>query len=404
MIYIAVDMCQFHFIFGPVRHLHLGLLTEIILIPYTLFNLFKYSGGKKLLIWRFMFTVSISPGLLFGFASHHVLRLLIMELTRFFSGLVTICLVIKTLTDFTKLIQILIATSFLMSIFVITHNGHGPGLLDDENDVASVLVMLLPISFFLTYLTTSSIKKYALYFVFLLTLAAIAATFSRGGMVGTLPTLAFIWLNSKRKILSLCFLILAIIGAVLFGPPNLLHEFSTIKDVNDGTAAGRIYFWQVSIELFKKFPLFGVGAHGWGNAIWNGAVPLQKSIINSTPHSIYFQLLSEIGLFGTIVFIIFVFHLVLTTRNIFFTTDVLQKMSCNYSDYNRYETIKRYTQSIIIGLIGFAICSIFISTLYYPHLYYYIFFIQVLSNIVTRDKNDLMEKKLVEIRKNDQVT
>jgi len=316
-----------------------------------------------------------------------------MDFFRFFSGFFALCLFTRTIDNLRTIMNLLVITSLLCSIYVIAHGGKGPGMLIDENDVASFLVMLLPVSYFLLGIATSLFARLGLTSIFFVNLIAIAATLSRGGMVGTLPTLFFIWYKSKRKILTLVFVIIAVFAVVQWGPPSLMNEFSSISNKDDRTANSRMYFWGLSFQMMLKKPVFGVGANSWANAIWAGIVPLEKNVDNITPHSLYFQLLSELGVVGTIVFLLFFVGSTKIIKNIFRLIGLLKSP---INDDTEIENIKEvrfcelYVQSILTGIVGFMVCSLFISTLYYPHYYYYTFILVAIYNILLATESQIV--------------
>lgn len=149
-------------------------------------------------------------------------------------------------------------------------------------------------------------------------------------MVGILPTLLLIWFRSKKKLISL--ILLCIVGTivVLNAPEKLVSEFASISDTEGGTAGTRRYYWELSIEMFKRKPILGVGPHCWGNAIWSGLVPTNKTVRNATPHSVYFQLISEMGAVGTFLWV----GLLLSA---FFTSSKISKMLKNYFFNTKFE-------------------------------------------------------------------
>lgn len=390
LVFIAVDMCQLHQVISPLKYLKLGFISQTILIIFCMVNLFRYQGGKKLLLWRFLFLIAISTGLLFGYSPGKVRAVFEMDVVRYFAGLLGVCLIVKTLNDFTAIMKLLMVTSLLVSVFVITHGGIGPGMICDENDAASFLVMLLPIPYFMSFITEKKLPTLMCRSIFVINLGAIAMTLSRGGMVGALPTLLFIWFKSKRKVLSLVFFVIVMAGVVRFGPQNLLTEFYSIQETEEGTAADRQYYWKISTDIFLVKPIFGIGANSWGQAVWSGIVPLEKNVGNLTAHSMYFQLISELGSFGILIFIAFVVTIIRIVRsiNVSIRNAKLSPID-SPEESKRINTMGFYSQALVIGLFGFAICSIFISTLYYPHFYYYAFFLQALGNVNAYYKNEM---------------
>ncbi|MFQ5778488.1 MAG: O-antigen ligase family protein, partial [Terriglobia bacterium] len=74
--------------------------------------------------------------------------------------------------------------------------------------------------------------------------------------------------------------------------------------------------WRAGWEMFKDHPLTGVGSMQFPNA--NGAKywPNQRNPVWLNAHSLYFQVLGELGLLGTLIFLLFVVNLLRTNKRL----------------------------------------------------------------------------------------
>jgi hypothetical protein len=178
--------------------------------------------------------------------------------------------------------------SDLSSIFLTTMGSEaepilrirGLGFLNDPNELAqffvviiplfwllwrngrifrSILLVILPTAFFIwgIYLTHSRGAIVALFVIFLLGLK------DRLGIVGSL-------------------LATAVLCAAL-----LVMNISGGREVSMAAGADRMAFWGTGLQLFKAFPLFGVGLGNFPE--WNAG---------HTAHNTFVQCLAEIGLLG----------------------------------------------------------------------------------------------------------
>jgi O-antigen ligase len=104
----------------------------------------------------------------------------------------------------------------------------------------------------------------------------------------------------------------------------------------------------------------------------------ERSLAGREAHSLYFTLLPELGLVGTIIFLLFIIYsmkdLIYINKTVRFRTDI----------YSKEESKKIYYLGLALegSLVGFLISSIFISTLYYPNLWILLGFIVSLKKIV----------------------
>src|SRR5699024_6737609 len=77
---------------------------------------------------------------------------------------------------------------------------------------------------------------------------------------------------------------------------------STIKGflAGEDITSGRIYLYEHAFKLFNESPILGIG--------WRRFQELSVGVINldrgSHPHNIYFQLLTELGIIGFVLFLI----------------------------------------------------------------------------------------------------
>jgi O-antigen ligase len=384
VIYFVVSFSQFHIMIPGLKYLKLGLISSVILFVLIIPYLAKAEWFSPLGKYRILFLLSLLPGLIWGFSTGKTLGLLIVALQDFIAGFIGICMFVKSTDKLQVFNKILICTALFISIFVLTHGGHGPGLLFDENDVGLVLTMLCPFAYFTIATNIKRLWKIIMGLLLVLVLAAIASTLSRGAMVGILPILFIIWLKSKNKIISLLFIVVTVLLVVFLGPPQLINEFRSIQDTKGNTAGERRYFWDLSTELFKKKPIFGVGAGGWNTAIWSGLIYLPRGVRNQTPHSTYFQLLSELGIFGVISWSLLILTTFKTSLNI---KKIVQsiKSQCNEMEILKMAIfLETFSMSLAIGLVGGMICGLFLSFLFYPYIYFYITLMQV-SFVITKN-------------------
>jgi O-antigen ligase len=210
-------------------------------------------------------------------------------------------------------------------------------------------------------------------------LLAIGLTLSRGGMVGAIPALLFCWLKSRNKAVGLGLGAAALAGALVFAPADLKSEFVSIADTDAGTAGTRRYFWDLSVQMFQEKPIFGVGASCWGNALYSGLIDEPSRRAHMTPHSVYFQVLTELGLFGTFCFMGLLAAAALGLRELRAARldadagrilaaaaeadpSVLRKLRADLV------FMRNFVPCLAIGIIGFLVCGAFLSVLYYPGL------------------------------------
>ncbi len=209
-----------------------------------------------------------------------------------------------------RLIKTIVFSGLLLGAYVITHGGRGPGsFLGDENDVGCALLMLMAFSLaMVTEGGRSSGSKLLFVMGSILMFGGILATFSRGTFVGLVALAVIFLLRSRRKIVLIFVTSFVILLAIPFAPKGYLAEMSTIQQTDTGTADIRKHYWKLARRCFldPRHTAFGVGLRNtlyWMNR-YETVEDLRKypSAAGRATHSIYFELLPDLGLWGVAVF------------------------------------------------------------------------------------------------------
>lgn len=382
--YLLIDFGQVHRIIPGMSHLMLGALATVTLIVLVLTELprgLSAPGGgwlRPLVVWRVLFLCVVGTGLILAVTQGRALMVLKTEAPRFIAAFLGALLFLRSVDDLRKVLNAMLLMDLLLSGWVIAHHGHGPGLYIDENDVGLVLVMLLPFPFLRIFAPDSKLTARLLSIaIFGLSLCAIGITLSRGAMVGSIPALLFCWMKSRQKALSLALGGLALVLAVIFAPPTFTKEFESISDTHESTAEARRYYWDLSTQIWPHRPLFGVGAMCWGNALYSGLFTTPDRRAHMTPHSIYFQCWTELGLVGMFCWFGFISAAFRETRSL-----SRRRMNAGLAmalgedaDPMAVRRLRRtmdflgpFSSCLAIGMIGYLVSGAFLSVLFYPGL------------------------------------
>jgi O-antigen ligase len=180
----------------------------------------------------------------------------------------------------------------------------------DPNDVAFVLVSLLPFAIGFLVGAARPLARLTALAALLLGSVLTLYTGSRGGLLG-LSTMVLLFLFFRvpsvtrfRKALLIAFIIV-----VAFASKDRINieRYLTLgnleSDYNLSDEFGRRQVWERGFRLFLAYPLTGVGADTFGEAIGN-----MRALENLTPywqtaHNSYIQVLTETGLFGALGFV-----------------------------------------------------------------------------------------------------
>jgi probable O-glycosylation ligase (exosortase A-associated) len=249
------------------------------------------------------------------------------------------------------------------------------GFIGDENDFSMAINTMIPFAFFglFYYRGRAKLISAAMLLLFIL---AVASSFSRGGMVGLAAVVIYCILSMKRKIAGLAVAGALALALFLFAPSSYWREASTITEVDQGTAETRIKYWHAALRMFLDYPLVGVGAANGGvhmpqyvqgfrdpNTQWGRAF-----------HGTFPQVIAELGLAGSAIYFAMMF---LVFRWLFRVRR--RKVPEPVDDEQQY-----IANSLIGALIGYFACATFLSTAYYPQLWYLYTFAMILYFIIER--------------------
>ncbi len=188
----------------------------------------------------------------------------------------------------------------------------GYSTLYDNNEIAVIIVMLLPICWYLRELLQQRLLKTGLLVVLVTAAPAVIMTNSRGGSLALAVVVLALILRSRRRIALLIVLALAIGPAIYLMQDVYFKRMNTIEHYQDeASASGRIELWGAAIKGFEDHPFLGFG---FGQRNFQQFSPgyLGKND-HSVVHETYLQMLVDSGigalflyaslLFGTIIWL-----------------------------------------------------------------------------------------------------
>lgn len=226
-------------------------------------------------------------------------------------------------------------------------------MLGDPNDLS--LVLMFPLAFAISQASTTGIpliKRILSVGVTVLLLAAVIATQSRGGLLGSLAVVgifAFKVIRSKSLLITLG--AIGAIGLYLVAGISDRASGGAAEQGVDESAMGRIYAWEAAFKMAVDNPLTGVGLDNFFSnyffysSHWDG--------LNHAVHSTWFGVLAETGFLGLIIFVILITSLIKTIRS------TLKQLSetTNTIDPN----LNAAAYAVYAGLIGTIVSGTFLT-------------------------------------------
>ena len=257
------------------------------------------------------------------------------------------------------------------------------GLLGDQNDFALSMNFVIPISFYLSTLT-KRIRRMALLGATTIFVMGNVATTSRGGFLGMATVGLFCFLSTKHKLKSLA--VLLTIGAIFFLliPNTYKEEMMTIQDDIAGTPGerqhsiekksntgrDRLELWKVSMRAFVDHPILGVGQGNLPRVIgsyqnletdiWG------RGIGGRSAHSMYVELIAELGVVGAAIFLMMLLNLYKKFRIVVGRINPL--MPDAPQELANHDSVV-YMKAFMVSMAGVLVTGAFISVLYYSQLW-----------------------------------
>ena len=202
------------------------------------------------------------------------------------------------------------------ALFIVSGGNHhlaGPpqSEIGDRNNLAMAMLLAVPLMNYLRLQSRHRWMQLGLMGAMVMTVMAVLATYSRGGFIGVLAMGAFLWWKSRSRILALIALLLVGVGLLSVVPDRWKERMVTIEtaQTEDNSFKVRLLSWYAYASAALNRPLTGAGLYALQSApVYFHYAPGRDviDVANDRPraaHSIYFQVLGELGFIGFFVYI-----------------------------------------------------------------------------------------------------
>ena len=252
-------------------------------------------------------------------------------------------------------------------IFSVTTGGNylfwGPpgSFIEGNNEIGLALVMTIPMMFYLYLSEDNKWLRRAMLATMGLSMLAVLTTHSRGAFLAFGAMVGFLWLKSRRKVLTGVLLLAAVPLLIGFMPEAWVERMWSIRDYeSDGSASGRINAWWFAYNLALDHPLFGGGFGTFTKNLFMVYAP--DPVDHHDAHSIYFEVLGEHGFVGLGLFLTLGALSILTAGSTVRRCKKVPELAwC--ADLNRL---------VQVSLVGYAVGGAFLGLAYFDLYYHYI--------------------------------
>lgn len=208
------------------------------------------------------------------------------------------------------------------------HKVYGFIKFGDNNHFAVMLALVIPLLLYLTRYANNKLIRMTALFAALTNIVAIIGTHSRGGLVTLIATSVLLILGTKQRLTGITLIACGVALTVALAPSSWTERMETIQDADkDSSFMTRVEAWQVSSAIALSNPLTGGGLHSVQiQSIWErfkgskGLLPFVDvgfvSDYRRAAHSIYFEVMGDMGLSGIIIFLAVLINGMLNSRRL----------------------------------------------------------------------------------------
>ena len=257
-------------------------------------------------------------------------------------------------------------------------------MMSDNNHFAVGMCMVLPILVYLGLHLKQRLARLSAVFALALTVLAVISTNSRGGFL--CMALLAIWyaLTSRRKVLASVVIVLLGILAIQFAPETWFSRMDTIQTAEQDTSfMGRVIAWKISTAVALANPIFGAGLHALQSApVWHEFMYRIDflSFIQTPPpefypraaHSIYFEILGDLGIFGLALYLSLIINAFLTARHI-------RRMVAKRTDLIWARDL---SDALKLALVAYCVGGAGVSLGYFDLFYVLLMLLEILRQLV----------------------
>jgi putative inorganic carbon (hco3(-)) transporter len=265
-------------------------------------------------------------------------------------------------------------------------DGTGSGIFGNTNDMALHVLTLLPIAIALMFGARGLFRKFVFGICSAVMLAAIVLSYSRGAFLALIVVLAFMTMRlGPRHRLGIVFAILVLAGAALLIVPDnyggrLLSIFE--PNLDGGSANARRGELFRSLYIAIRHPLLGIGMGNYRD---------EMSYTNHVTHNAYTQVAAELGVAALVCYTLFVVTPLRKLGQV-----VRETFETRSNSHYYYLAV-----GLQASLLGYMVCSFFLSVAYVWYVYYLVAFAVCLRRLYEAEtgKEVIVEKRQERKRK-----
>lgn len=189
-------------------------------------------------------------------------------------------------------------------------NTRAVSTLENPNMLGEYLILIIPIAVANFIGRGEGLRRFEAFFCIGVMGVCLILTWSRGAWLGLIFGILLFLFMWHRRSLWLIFAGIAslpILPSIL--PASIVSRFTSIGNLSDSSTSYRMYIWRASVEMIEDNALTGIGI---GEGAWDRMYPMYSYLgVEAAPHShnLFIQIWLELGIFGILAFVAFIFLL-----------------------------------------------------------------------------------------------
>ncbi len=243
--------------------------------------------------------------------------------------------------------------------------GGGGGFYDNSADLGVAMCVVFGLAVALFQANAERKSRFFFLICGLAFGALIIVCGSRGAIVGASAIVLATWVKSPKKSWAPVFLGLFVVGLVFLMPHASRDRFQSAEDYkHDETANHRVLLWQAGLRMWSDYPVFGVGPANFRyvrQASYRIAVENERDQAAFVCHSLYIEVISELGTLGTLAAAGIIISFFLLTRR------VRKRLIANGTERQSWELC--LCSGLELAMIGYLVSGAFVSVFWYPHIW-----------------------------------
>lgn len=300
----------------------LVLLFGLILYYYNRKQIYLSPEVKGYLKAYLIFVLCTLPSVIFGGnISKGVHEFLQMWVWRFVVFLPIVLFIrrreylINMLTAYTAVFGVDCFLTLIQVLFHLGNNDRGWGLGGSQLGIASIMCMMLPITFIILLDPTFEKRlKNVAKVTLVCNWIGLFCNKSRGSWLSNMilvPVATWNYVKHSKKALAVIAVFFLASGIFMASSPQYQKRFESIANTTTDRSNGdRIVAWKACIKMAEDHPLTGIGLGRWGKVYGTQYWTPEDTQKLPHAHSNYFHMLAETGIIGFLGLLYFTIYFV----------------------------------------------------------------------------------------------